>query len=71
MDSFINIKNMQNQIFMEDIVMVKIKGIVGSPRTDGNTSFLVETALKSAEEAGAETEIINLGSARYRTLCGL
>jgi len=43
--------------------MVKITGIVGSPRTDGNTSFLVETALKSAEDAGAETEIINLGSA--------
>ena len=36
---------------------------MGSPRTDGNTAFLVETALKSAEEAGAETEIINLGSA--------
>jgi len=43
--------------------MVKITGIVGSPRTDGNTYFLVETALKSAEDAGAETEIINLGSA--------
>lgn len=42
--------------------MVKIIGIVGSPRTDGNTSFLVETALKSAEEVGADTEIINLGS---------
>ncbi len=42
--------------------MVKIIGIVGSPRTDGNTSFLVETALKSAEESGADTEIINLGS---------
>ena len=43
--------------------MVKIIGIVGSPRTEGNTSYLVETALKSAEEAGADTEIINLGSA--------
>ena len=42
--------------------MVKIIGISGSPRTDGNTSFLVETALKSAEEAGAETELINLGA---------
>ena len=42
--------------------MVKIIGIVGSPRTDGNTSFLVETALKSAEKVGADTEIINLGS---------
>jgi multimeric flavodoxin WrbA len=42
--------------------MVKIIGIVGSPRTDGNTSYLVEIALKSAETLGAETEIINLGS---------
>ena len=42
--------------------MVKIIGIIGSPRTDGNTSFLVETALKSAETLGVETEIINLGS---------
>ena len=42
--------------------MVKIIGIIGSPRTDGNTSFLVKTALKSAETLGVETEIINLGS---------
>jgi multimeric flavodoxin WrbA len=48
---------------MEGIRMVKIIGIIGSPRTDGNTSYLVETALKSAETAGADTEIINLGSA--------
>lgn len=43
--------------------MVKIIGMVGSPRENGNTSFLVKTALKSAEDAGAETELINLGSA--------
>ena len=43
--------------------MVKIIGMVGSPREDGNTSFLIKTALKSAEDAGAETELINLGSA--------
>ncbi|MDD3985225.1 MAG: flavodoxin family protein [Methanobacterium sp.] len=42
--------------------MVKIIGISGSPRTDGNTFSLVKTALKSAEEAGAEIELINLGS---------
>ena len=29
--------------------MVKIIGIVGSPKKDGNTSYLVETALKSAK----------------------
>jgi multimeric flavodoxin WrbA len=47
---------------VEAIRMVKIIGIVGSPRTGGNTSYLVEIALKSAEIAGADTEIINLGS---------
>ena len=42
--------------------MVKITGIIGSPKKDGNTSYLVKTALKSAEAAGADTNIINLGS---------
>ena len=45
--------------------MVKIIGISGSPRTDGNTSFLVETALKSAEEAGAETDTYKFGIIKY------
>lgn len=42
--------------------MVKIIGLVGSPRTNGNTFYLVNTALKSAEAIGADTEIINMGS---------
>ena len=42
--------------------MVKVIGIIGSPKKDGNTSYLVETALKSAKSAGADTDIINLGS---------
>lgn len=42
--------------------MVKIVGIMGSPREDGNTAYLVKTALKSAEEAGADTELINIAS---------
>jgi multimeric flavodoxin WrbA len=42
--------------------MVKIIGIIGSPKKDGNTSYLVKTALKSAESAGADINIINLGS---------
>ncbi len=41
--------------------MVKVMGIVGSPRTKGNTSYLVKKALESAESAGAETELIQLG----------
>lgn len=40
--------------------MVKVIGIVGSPRLEGNTKFLVEKALKAAEEEGAETELIHL-----------
>ena len=41
--------------------MVKIIGVVGSPRIKGNTNFLVEKALESAEKLGADTEIIQLG----------
>lgn len=43
--------------------MVKIIGIVGSPRKGGNTTILVKEALKAAEDAGADTELINLGNA--------
>ena len=39
--------------------IMKIIGICGSPR-NGNTSFLIKEALKSAEEEGAETEFISL-----------
>jgi len=41
--------------------MVKIIGIVGSPRKNSNTGYLVEKALESAKESGAEVEIYNLG----------
>ena len=43
--------------------MVKVIGLVGSPRKGGNTENLVKTALMAAEELGANTEIISLGSA--------
>ncbi len=46
--------------------MVKIIGIVGSPKKDSNTSYLVETALKSAKSTGADTDIINLGSVNIK-----
>jgi multimeric flavodoxin WrbA len=42
--------------------VVKVVGIVGSPRKDGNTFFLVEKALEGAKDFGADTELINLGS---------
>jgi len=40
--------------------MVKVLGIVGSPRRGGNTEILVETALESARAVGAETDMIRL-----------
>lgn len=43
--------------------MIKVIGLVGSPRKGGNTETLVKTALMAAEELGANTEIISLGSA--------
>jgi len=41
----------------EDSKRVKILGVVCSPRANGNTHILVEEALKSATESGAEVEI--------------
>ena len=41
--------------------MSRILGIVGSPRRGGNTDILVTEILKSAEQAGAESETIYLG----------
>jgi len=43
--------------------LVKIIGIVGSPRSNGNTENLVTEALQSAKDAGAEIELIKLGTA--------
>lgn len=41
--------------------MIKILGIVGSKRKNGNTSTLVQTALTAIQEEGMETELIFLG----------
>jgi len=43
--------------------MVKVIGIIGSPRKGSNTEIYVKKALESAENSGAETEIINLATA--------
>ena len=53
---------------------MKILGIVGSPRKDGNTEIMVEEALKTAREAGAETDIFlvadkNIGGCRACYSC--
>ena len=40
--------------------MVKVLGVVGSPRRGGNTEILVREALESAKSVGAETEMLFL-----------
>jgi multimeric flavodoxin WrbA len=44
-------------LFME-VPIMKVLGIVGSPRKGGNTEILVREALTAVKEAGAETEIV-------------
>jgi multimeric flavodoxin WrbA len=39
---------------------MKILGIVGSPRKEGNTEIMMEEALAAAREAGAETELVHV-----------
>ena len=40
--------------------MIKILGIVGSPRVGGNTEYLVAETLKTMEADGIETELVTL-----------
>ncbi len=47
---------------------MRILGIVGSPRKNGNTEILVKEALSSAHNYGADTEVINV-SERNITSC--
>jgi multimeric flavodoxin WrbA len=37
--------------------MMKVLGIVGSPRKNGNTEILMKESLKAAQDAGCETEL--------------
>jgi multimeric flavodoxin WrbA len=43
--------------------LVKIIGIVGSPRKGGNTENLVNEALESAKQCGVDVELITLSNA--------
>lgn len=49
---------------------MKILGIIGSKRKTGNTSCLVQTALKAAQKKGAETELIFLGDYSIKDCTG-
>ncbi|MBO5689351.1 MAG: flavodoxin family protein [Lentisphaeria bacterium] len=43
---------------------MKVLAINGSPRAAGNTAFLLRTVLREAENAGMETELVQLGGNR-------
>lgn len=45
---------------------MKVVGFIGSPRTAGNTSLLVENILQGAAEKGAKTSMVNLNSLNIR-----
>ncbi len=37
-----------------------VVGLNGSPKSSGNTRFLIDRVLKTAEESGAQTEAVNI-----------
>lgn len=47
-----------------------IMGFVGSPRKKWNSARMVESALEGAGNSGAETEMVYLGSLRFRGCSG-
>lgn len=49
---------------------MKIVGIIGSPRKNGNTDTLVSSVLKGAYEYGAETEKIYLSDLNFKGCIG-
>lgn len=49
---------------------MKIIGISGSPRKNGNTEILVQEALKAASEKGAKTEFISLAGKNIKPCNG-
>ena len=52
-------------IFFE-VKRMKILGLNGSPRKNGNSMKLLESAINGAKDAGAETEIIHLYSMNFK-----
>ena len=50
--------------------MMKITAVVGSPRSNGNTSYLVDETLREVEKHGLETEKIMLGELRIGPCLG-
>jgi len=50
--------------------MIRIIGVQGSPRKSRNTEALLRHALAAAEEAGAETELVNLAELNVKPCIG-
>ncbi len=50
--------------------MVKLLGIVGSPRRGGNTEYAVREALRAGEREGFETELLHLADFDIRPCDG-
>ncbi|MBN2334568.1 flavodoxin family protein [Candidatus Bathyarchaeota archaeon] len=50
--------------------MVKVLGLMGSPRIESNTETSLQMCLKAAEEAGADTEMVRLIEKRLETCYG-
>lgn len=51
---------------------MKVLGISGSPRSDGNTEYLIKTALNDLASEGMETEFVSLADREIQgcTACG-
>lgn len=50
----------------EEYIM-KVVGINGSPRREGNTSIIIKAVFKELEKNGIETELIQLGGLPIRS----
>ena len=46
--------------------MIKVLALNGSPRTDGNTAFLIRQVFQELEKEGIATEIIQVGGQHLR-----
>jgi multimeric flavodoxin WrbA len=66
-DSFV-----QTEIGGERGTAMKVIGINGSPRPNGNTSIIIREVFRVLEENGIETELVQLGGSAIRgcTACG-
>lgn len=50
---------------MRGIIIMKVLGISGSPRQNGNTELLLKEFLRGAADAGAETELLQVKKVRF------